>query len=88
MSPGFHIQDLAYTFGSDVQPAGIPKAQDHLQRAIASFVMTGVPLRESGEAFPVFGDDFTTVNITSAGTATPVPSKANATRCDWWASVS
>ena len=88
MSPGLHIQDLSYTFGRKVAPAPIPEAQAHLQRAIASFVQTGVPLFESGKEFPVFGDEGTVVNITSEGTATPALSTVNQTRCDWWASLS
>lgn len=83
-----HIQDLAYTFGNDKQPAPYPDVQHHMQLAIASFVLKGVPLREIGEEFPVFGDDAMVVNITSDGTAIPVPSKVNQTRCDWWANFS
>lgn len=80
-----HIQDLSYTFGRDVAPAGYPEAQHHMQLAVASFVMTGVPLREDDVEFPVIGDEWTLVNITSDGSALPVPNMVNQTRCDWWA---
>ncbi len=85
VSSDFHIQDLGYTFGSHKLPAPIQGAQKSLQLAIASFVISGVPILEDGKPFPVFSDGGLLVNITSAGTISSIPSQLNQTRCGWWA---
>ncbi|KAF5618588.1 carboxylesterase family [Fusarium sp. NRRL 52700] len=85
VSPGFHIQDLSYTFGTPA--AAIRPSQKSLQLAIASFVLKGVPVLEGGKEFPIFGDEGLLVNITAAGAVTSVPSNVNQTRCEWWTSI-
>ncbi|PTB44808.1 uncharacterized protein TrAFT101_000281 [Trichoderma asperellum] len=87
ISPGFHIQDLKYTFNDPTSPAPWPKAQDALQEAIVTFVQGGVPEFTNHEAFPHLGSHGTIVNITSQG-AVETTRKVNATRCDWWAKLS
>ncbi|KAF5021002.1 hypothetical protein F66182_6933 [Fusarium sp. NRRL 66182] len=85
VSPGFHIQDLSYTFGTPA--TAMRPSQKSLQLAIASFVLKGVPILEGGKDFPIFGDEGLLVNITAAGAAPSVPNNVNQTRCEWWTSV-
>ncbi|GFP52825.1 carboxylesterase patB [Trichoderma asperellum] len=87
ISPGFHIQDLKYTFNDPTSPAPWPKAQDALQEAIVTFVQGGVPKFTNHETFPHLGSHGTIVNITSQG-AVETTRNVNATRCDWWANLS
>lgn len=86
VSPGFHIQDLQYTFNDPSTAAAWPKAQDALQEAIITFVQGGVPEFTGHKAFPHIGSHGTLVNITAQGPV-QATSKVNATRCDWWANV-
>ncbi|KAL6790825.1 alpha/beta-hydrolase [Trichoderma sp. SZMC 28012] len=86
VSPGFHIQDLQYTFNDPSTPAPWPKAQDALQEAIITFVQGGVPEFSNHKAFPHLGVHSTIVNITAQGPV-QATSKVNATRCDFWANV-
>ncbi|KAL7786970.1 alpha/beta-hydrolase [Trichoderma ceciliae] len=86
ISPGFHIQDLKYTFNDPTSPAPWPKAQDALQEAIVTFVQGGVPEFDGHKSFPHLGSHSTIVNITSQGPI-ETTSKVNGTRCDWWADV-
>uniref|UniRef100_A0A8H7TW17 Carboxylic ester hydrolase n=1 Tax=Bionectria ochroleuca TaxID=29856 RepID=A0A8H7TW17_BIOOC len=85
VSPGFHIQDLSFTFGTTATAAR--PSQKSLQLAIASFVLKGVPVLEGGKEFPVFGDEGLLVNITAAGAVPSVPNNINQTRCEWWTSI-
>ncbi|CAG9977280.1 unnamed protein product [Clonostachys byssicola] len=85
VSPGFHIQDLSFTFGTTATAAR--PSQKSLQLAIASFVLKGVPALEGGKEFPVFGDEGLLVNITAAGAVPSVPNSVNQTRCEWWTSI-
>ncbi|KAL6900031.1 Alpha/Beta hydrolase protein [Trichoderma evansii] len=87
ISPGFHIQDLKYTFNDPTSPAPWPKAQDALQEAIVTFVQGGVPEFTNHKAFPHLGSHGTIVNITSQG-AVETTRNVNATRCEWWANLS
>lgn len=87
VSPGFHVQDLSYTFGNASKPAPFPEAQESLQLAIGSFAQGGVPLLKSSESFPLFGNEKMIVNITSEGREPSVRTLVNQTRCDWWASA-
>lgn len=86
VSPGFHIQDLKYTFNDPASPAPWPKAQDALQEAIVTFVQGGVPKFTNHKAFPHLGPHGTIVNITSQG-AVETTRNVNATRCEWWANL-
>ncbi|KAF4447925.1 carboxylesterase family protein [Fusarium austroafricanum] len=79
VSPGFHIQDLSYTFGTTA--TAMRPSQKSLQLAIASFVLKGVPILEGGKEFPIFGDEGLLVNITAAGAVPSVPNNINQTRC-------
>lgn len=83
MSPGFHVQDLGYTFNNPYAPAAYPEAQDSLQTAIVSFVQKGVPMMKNGQRFPHPGMQRALVNITSTAEKV-VSSRVNATRCAWW----
>ncbi|KAF4462512.1 alpha beta-hydrolase [Fusarium albosuccineum] len=85
VSPGFHIQDLSYTFGTPA--TAMRPSQKALQLAIASFVLKGVPVLEGGNEFPIFGDEGLLVNITAAGAVPSVPNNVNQTRCEWWTSI-
>ncbi|EXK79032.1 hypothetical protein FOQG_16325 [Fusarium oxysporum f. sp. raphani 54005] len=85
VSPGFHIQDLSYTFGTPA--TAMRPSQRSLQLAIASFVLKGVPVLEGGKEFPIFGDEGLLVNITAAGAVPSVPNNLNQTRCKWWTSI-
>ncbi|CAJ0554867.1 Ff.00g133800.m01.CDS01 [Fusarium sp. VM40] len=85
VSPGFHIQDLSYTFGNPA--TAIRPSQKSLQLAIASFVLKGVPVLEGGKEFPVFGDEGLLVNITAVGAVPSVLNNLNQTRCKWWTSI-
>uniref|UniRef100_A0A0B7KKN8 Carboxylic ester hydrolase n=1 Tax=Bionectria ochroleuca TaxID=29856 RepID=A0A0B7KKN8_BIOOC len=85
VSPGFHIQDLSFTFGTTATAAR--PSQKSLQLAIASFVLKGVPVLEGGKEFPVFGEEGLLVNITAAGAVPSVPNNINQTRCEWWTSI-
>ncbi|PNP61192.1 hypothetical protein FNYG_14109 [Fusarium nygamai] len=82
VSPGFHIQDLSYTFGTPA--TAMRPSQKSLQLAIASFVLKGVPVLEGGKEFPIFGDEGLLLNITAAGAMSSVPNSLNQTRCKWW----
>jgi hypothetical protein len=86
ISPGFHIQDLKYTFNDPTSPAPWPKAQDALQEAIITFVQGGVPEFVDHKAFPHIESHSTIVNITTQG-AVEATRDVNATRCEWWANV-
>ncbi|RBQ68334.1 hypothetical protein FVER14953_13995 [Fusarium verticillioides] len=85
VSPGFHIQDLSYTFGTPA--TAMRPSQKSLQLAIASFVLKGVPVLGNGKEFPIFGDEGLLVNITAAGAISSVPNSVNQTRCKWWTSI-
>lgn len=86
VSPGFHIQDLKYTFNDPASPAPWPKAQDALQEAIITFVQEGVPKFTNHKAFPYLGSRGVIVNVTSHG-AVETTRNVNATRCEWWANL-
>jgi hypothetical protein len=86
VSPGFHIQDLKYTFNDPTSPAPWPKAQDALQEAIITFVQGGVPRFTDHKAFPHLGSHGTIVNVTSQGAVETIRN-LNATRCEWWANL-
>ena len=86
VSPGFHTQDLDYTFGNPFSPAPFPAAQDGLQTAIVSFVQTGTPMTTIGRKFPHPGMHGALVNITGSGEVL-AESKVNATRCAWWGNM-
>ncbi|VUC31343.1 unnamed protein product [Clonostachys rosea] len=88
VSPGFHIQDLKYTFNDPTSPAPRPIAQDILQRAIASFTINGEPVTKSNgtyEAFPTWGTEKSLVRISGDGFSID-KSVVNETRCAWWQS--
>ncbi|RKL50890.1 hypothetical protein BFJ72_g343 [Fusarium proliferatum] len=85
VSPGFHIQDLSYTFGTPA--TAMRPSQKSLQLAIASFVLKGAPVLEGGKEFPIFGDKGLLVNITAVGAMPSVPNNLNQTRCKWWMSI-
>uniref|UniRef100_A0A8H7K424 Carboxylic ester hydrolase n=1 Tax=Bionectria ochroleuca TaxID=29856 RepID=A0A8H7K424_BIOOC len=88
VSPGFHTQDLKYTFNDPATPAFRPIAQDILQRAIASFTINGEPVTKSNgtyEAFPTWGSGKSLVRINGDGFSVGT-SVVNETRCAWWQS--
>ncbi|RKK87047.1 hypothetical protein BFJ71_g13506 [Fusarium oxysporum] len=85
VSPGFHNQDLSYTFGTTA--TAMRPSQRSLQLARASFVLKGVPVLEGGKEFPIFGDEGLLLNITAAGAVPSVPNNLNQTRCKWWTSI-
>ncbi|KAI3327863.1 alpha/beta-hydrolase [Xylariaceae sp. AK1471] len=84
VTPGFHIQDLRYTF-EDYSPIPAPAAREVLQQAIVSFVLQGSPKIKSlpKPGFPHWGSEQKLVNITNTG-AEVSSSRPNATRCAWW----
>ncbi|KAK3385245.1 Alpha/Beta hydrolase protein [Podospora didyma] len=84
--PGFHIQDTKYSFNDPTTPATYPAVQDLMQRAIVSFVQTGVPVLEDGAVFPKWGNERAVLNITATG-AYESASGINATRCEFWRDV-
>lgn len=84
--PGFHTQDLRYTFDAPGASVPFPKAQHELQSAIVSFAQNDMPRTSDGEDFPSWGGIGHLVNITAAG-AVPSLDKVNNTRCEWWSHV-
>ncbi|KAL2202023.1 alpha/beta-hydrolase [Sarocladium strictum] len=50
--PGFHTQDLRYTFNAPGASVPFPKAQHELQSAIVSFAQNDVPTTADGKDFP------------------------------------
>jgi len=61
-SPGFHTQDLKYTFNDPAGPAFNPGMQEVLQMALATFVVSGTPVlkgrgkgKGKGDAWPKWG---------------------------------
>ncbi|CAI6094443.1 unnamed protein product [Clonostachys chloroleuca] len=88
VSPGFHTQDLKYTFNDPATPAFRPIAQDILQRAIASFTINGEPVTKSNgtyEAFPTWGSEKSLIRINGDGFSVGT-NVVNETRCAWWQS--
>ncbi|CAG9984033.1 unnamed protein product [Clonostachys byssicola] len=88
VSPGFHTQDLKYTFNDPATPAFRPIAQDILQRAIASFTINGEPVTKSNgtyEAFPTWGSEKSLIRIEGDSLSVRT-SVVNETRCAWWQS--
>ncbi|KAF7541854.1 hypothetical protein G7054_g346 [Neopestalotiopsis clavispora] len=84
VSPGFHTQDLAYTFNDPQSPVPFPQAQDLLQRSIVNFVQNGVSiLDDHNQSYPVWGSNQSVLKITGTG-AEIVKSGINETRCVWW----
>ncbi|EXM16910.1 hypothetical protein RAB80_003892 [Fusarium oxysporum f. sp. vasinfectum] len=79
VSPGFHIQDHFYTFGTPA--TAMRPSQRSLQLVIASFVLKGMSVLEGRKEFPIFGDEGLLVNITAAGAMPSVPDNLNKTRC-------
>ncbi|KAJ4040863.1 hypothetical protein NW763_012595 [Fusarium oxysporum] len=79
VSPGFHIQDLFYTFGTPA--TAMRPSQRSLQLAIASFVLKGMSVLDGRKEFPILGDEALLVNITAAGAMPSVPDNLNKTRC-------
>ncbi|ETS81520.1 hypothetical protein PFICI_06522 [Pestalotiopsis fici W106-1] len=85
--PGFHTQDLKYTFNDPTSPVPFPQAQDLIQRSIATFVKIGIPVLDSKEqTYPVWGSNHSTLKVAEIG-AQVGRSGINETRCTWWRDV-
>ncbi|SPO04632.1 related to cholinesterase [Cephalotrichum gorgonifer] len=86
LSPGFHTQDLAYTFDFPGAPVPFAQTKDFWQNAIVSFTRTGKPEIGDGSEFPKWGSQGLLVNMTETKSYVAV-NRVNKTRCDWWAQV-
>lgn len=88
VSPGFHTQDLKYTFNDPASPAPFPQAQNLLQASIATFVQTGIPALSDDheQAYPIWGHNQSVVKITERDVGI-MRSDINETRCNWWRDV-
>ena len=86
IQPGYHAQDLGYTFDGPDGPVPFPDAKDTLQGAIVSFVQTGTPKMEDGSQYPRWGTQGLMVNVTAEETYV-AGHGVNKTRCDWWAKL-
>ncbi|KAI9151316.1 acetylcholinesterase [Paramyrothecium foliicola] len=83
VSPGFHIQDLKYTFDDHATATRAPIAKAVLQRALASYTVNGEPDIYGGGSFPRWKEERAVLNITETGGSVS-KSRVNGTRCAWW----
>ncbi|KAI1260291.1 carboxylesterase [Xylariaceae sp. FL1019] len=89
--PGYHGEDLPYTFfngDTTTLDDGLPVNADlanALQEYIVAFTRTGNPNDNSAglPVFPRYGDDSTVIEFSTAGVTTSVDDVRNS-RCEWW----
>jgi carboxylesterase type B len=86
IAPGYHAQDLDYTFFNDggtisgAYEVNVTLAQQ-MQRLFTNFAKTGSPDGEDVPTLPIYGKDSTLWSIQSG---TPVLDDAATQQCDWW----
>jgi cholinesterase len=90
VGPGFHEEDIPYTFFNgdtttidDVAPVNATVAKT-MQAYLVNFVMKGDPNGDELPEFPVYGEEEQMLNIDTVGLGTLVRDKAANERCDWW----
>ncbi|KAI8939663.1 hypothetical protein NX059_003420 [Plenodomus lindquistii] len=86
--PGFHGQDVAYTYydgGALAPPLGVTNrtVAIALQDFIASFAETGAPEADGIPQFNMYGEDAGVLKLNITGIEEVRDSNANA-RCAWW----